>query len=68
MSDPISAENIKLTRERLGESQEVFGRRFGVDQSTVHRWETEGVSTRGATRIAVGHILATLDQPARVAS
>jgi DNA-binding transcriptional regulator YiaG len=61
MSDHLlRPENIKAVRERLGETQAAFGRRFGVDQSTVHRWETEGVSRRGATRVAVEHVLRNL--------
>lgn len=39
--------------EILKESQARFGERFGVDQSTVHRWETEGLPDRGAARRAV---------------
>ena len=30
---------IKAIRSRLGENQTVFARRFGVDQSTVSKWE-----------------------------
>ena len=37
----ISARKIKEARKDLGESQAVFGVRFGVDQSTIHRWETK---------------------------
>jgi phage repressor protein C with HTH and peptisase S24 domain len=33
------AQRIKAARNRLGENQTVFGRRFGVDQSTVSKWE-----------------------------
>lgn len=45
--------DIKTVRETLGESQARFGERFGVDQSTVHRWETEGLPKRGVARHAI---------------
>ena len=45
--DMISAAQIKETRMALGESQAAFGQRFGVDQSTVHRWETDSPPRRG---------------------
>lgn len=38
----IAADDIKSARAKLNESQSAFGERFGVDQSTVHRWETAG--------------------------
>lgn len=44
----ITPEMVKAARERLAESQAAFAERFGVDQSTVHRWETEGPPERGA--------------------
>lgn len=56
----LTGEDIRRTRERLGESQGTFGARFGVDQSTVHRWETGGVPTRGTTRMAIERVLADL--------
>lgn len=65
----VSTDDIRAARERLGESQSAFGERFGVDQSTVHRWETAGIPARGTTRIAVEKILSELpptqspDQP-----
>jgi DNA-binding transcriptional regulator YiaG len=37
----ISPKKIKKARVELEESQAVFGQRFGVDQSTIHRWENE---------------------------
>lgn len=33
------SERVKAIRHHLGENQTVFGRRFGVDQSTVSKWE-----------------------------
>jgi len=42
-----------LRTEILRESQTAFAERFGVDQSTVARWETDGLPKRGAARRAV---------------
>jgi DNA-binding transcriptional regulator YiaG len=44
------AADIKKAREAVRESQAAFGARFGVDQSTVHRWETDGPPERGPAR------------------
>lgn len=33
------AQRVKAVRRHLGENQTVFGKRFGVDQSTVSKWE-----------------------------
>lgn len=60
----VSPETIRATRERLNESQEVFGKRFGVDQSTVARWEASGLPERGTTRMAVERVLAELEASA----
>ena len=57
----VTATSIKRVRLALGESQLAFGRRFNVNQSTVHRWEIEGIPKKGATRIAVEYVLSTLD-------
>lgn len=57
----ITAETIKSARTRLDESQEAFAKRFRVDQSTLHRWETEGPPSRGAARLAIEHVLSNLE-------
>ncbi|MCP1832789.1 MULTISPECIES: DNA-binding transcriptional regulator [Bradyrhizobium] len=49
----MDAQLIRKARELTGESQAVFGARFGVDQSTVHRWEIGGPPSRGAAKIMV---------------
>lgn len=49
----MTGEKIRQARERVGESQAAFGRRFGVDQSTVHRWENLGPPKSGAARKAL---------------
>ena len=48
-----TSEDIKSVRAALEESQAEFGSRFGVDQTTVHRWETKGLPERGAAKVAV---------------
>lgn len=54
------SELIRAARKRVGESQEEFAKRFGVDQTTIHRWETEGVPARGPTRMTIERVLADL--------
>jgi len=49
----LRPDDIKEIRNRLEESQAIFGQRFGVDQSTVHRWETYGLPDHGAAKTAV---------------
>jgi transcriptional regulator with XRE-family HTH domain len=38
----ILAAELKRIRLALNESQEVFGERFAVHQSTIARWESDG--------------------------
>jgi DNA-binding transcriptional regulator YiaG len=56
----ITPEMVKAAREGLGESQTAFAERFGVNQSTVCRWEVEGVPDRGATAKAIELVLHSL--------
>lgn len=48
--------DIKAIRKSLGESQTEFARRFGVDQATIHRWETSGEPSRGPARIVLENL------------
>ncbi len=57
----LSPDSIKAAREKVGESQETFGRRFGVDQSTIQRWETKGAPSRGTARMALERELALIN-------
>lgn len=59
-----TSDEIKAIRATLGESQAAFGLRFGVNQSTIQRWETHGIPERGTARIAVENILGQLRQDA----
>lgn len=49
----MNAQMIRKARELTGESQAAFGARFGVDQSTAQRWETQGPPNRGPGRMAL---------------
>ena len=57
----ITPEMVKAARERLGESQAAFAARFGVYQTTVHRWETAGPPSRGAAGKAIERMLDDLE-------
>lgn len=57
----ITKEAILAARRSVGESQAEFAKRFGVEQNTVHRWETIGIPTTGTTRIAIERVLADLN-------
>ena len=52
---------LKAAREALGETQDAFSGRFGVDQSTLHRWETDGPSDRGSARTLIEKTLLELE-------
>lgn len=56
----VTSDMIRSARVRLGESQSVFGSRFGVDQSTVHRWEMGAPPRRGSALILLTQLLATI--------
>lgn len=64
----LTGEALKAARERIGETQATFGQRFGVDQSTIHRWENQGPPLRGPGRMAVELVLADIAQLAPSAS
>lgn len=53
----ITAEQIKAARAAANESQEAFGARLGVDQSTVHRWETVGPPARPIVQNAIAAVV-----------
>lgn len=60
-----TSHQIKAARTALGDSQAAFGARLGVDQSTVHRWETEGPPKRGAAKMLISQLLETLSKQKR---
>jgi transcriptional regulator with XRE-family HTH domain len=47
---------VRELRRRLGMNQEAFGRLFGVDQSTVSRWESGRQIPEGATLIRMAEM------------
>ena len=55
-------DQLKKVRLRLGESQAVFALRFGVDQATVHRWESNGIPGRGTTQKTIERFLREFKQ------
>lgn len=57
----ITSEHLKSVRERLRETQARFGERFGVDQATIHRWETKGPPAHGTAPLAIERVLQELD-------
>lgn len=57
----ITPKRILKARMDLGETQAQFAKRFGVDQSTVHRWETGGISDRGTTAYAVTRVVLEIE-------
>lgn len=59
----ITADRIAEVRKRLGESQADFGTRFGVHQSTIDRWESEGVPNRQLLQDAVKMTLEKIEFP-----
>ena len=57
----ITGEQVKAARKRLGESQKAFAQRFGIDQGTLSRWETDGLPERGTAEMAVASVLRELE-------
>ncbi len=45
--------DLKQLRKIRNWTQEEMGAHFGVDKSTVWRWENEGIPDRGVTRKAI---------------
>ncbi len=56
----VTSADITAARKFLGESPAAFGRRFGVAQSTVWRWENRGLPNHGTSRRAVERFLEDL--------
>lgn len=60
----ITGKDIKRHRDRLGETQTEFARRFNVNQSTVARWENGDLDIVGIAEVAVEYVLAELARQA----
>lgn len=54
----ITGDTIRAAREGLQETQAAFAERFGVNQSTVDRWESKGPPVKGAAGKAIERVLA----------
>lgn len=53
----ITGKALKKIRGDLSESQTTFAERFGVDQATVSRWESEGPPDRGMAAKLIARVL-----------
>jgi DNA-binding transcriptional regulator YiaG len=60
----IIGEALRRARERIGENQVEFAKRFGVAQPVLSRWETGRVRPGGAVQMLIKRILADLAQEA----
>lgn len=56
----VTPDEIKHARIGLGETQKEFAARFGVNQSTVQRWETLGLPSSGIARNTVEKFMAEI--------
>jgi DNA-binding transcriptional regulator YiaG len=57
----ITGEVFRAARARLGESQTTFAGRFGVDQATISRWETEGPPERGVAAKLIERVMSEIE-------
>jgi transcriptional regulator with XRE-family HTH domain len=57
----LLGETLRKARERIGESQAEFAKRFGVAQPVLSRWETGQARPAAAVRILIGRILEELE-------
>ena len=57
-----TAEQIRSARDALKQSQAEFAAHFGVDQTTVHRWETKGPPNRGPGAKLIDRVLAEIEK------
>lgn len=58
----VTGEMITAARVRLGESQAQFAKRFGVNQSTLHRWEAKGPPTGGTALRVIEQVIAQISE------
>lgn len=62
----LSADDIKNARAKTRETQAKFAERFGVDQSTIHRWEQDGPPQTGPAARGIEVIIEELNAPQTV--
>lgn len=53
----VTARDIRRARKKLEESQAKFAKRFGVNQSTVDRWEEVGPPENGPAAILLSQFI-----------
>lgn len=58
----LTPEQIRTARQTLGETPEVFGRRFGVARTTILHWEKDGPPKTGPGRLHIERVLEELSQ------
>ena len=58
----ITSERIFKIRTDLGETQTAFAARFGVKQSTIHRWENVGIPDRGTAAFAIERVISEIEK------
>jgi DNA-binding transcriptional regulator YiaG len=58
----LTNDDLKAARCLLKESQAAFAVRFGVNQTTITRWEKHGLPRGGPTRNFIGQILHSIKQ------
>ncbi len=53
----MDGQALRSARLRIGETQEQFCIRFGVDQTTLSKWETSGLPRTGPGRMLIERVL-----------
>jgi DNA-binding transcriptional regulator YiaG len=56
----VTAKQIRITRERLGESHGKFAKRFGVARTTILNWEKSGPPRTSYAQHFITEKLATM--------
>ena len=58
----VKSSQIKKARDRLGESQAQFAKRFGVNQSTIQRWEKGRAPESGMAAALIQRVLSEIKE------
>ena len=54
------AVRLRRARERLGETQGTFAKRFGVARTTLLNWEQGNIPPDGSQQLLINYVLAEL--------
>lgn len=57
-----SAADLRAARARLGESQSVFGRRFGITRATLAKWEEYGPPADGTYGLLLARLMPEIEE------